>query len=186
MILDDFSSYLMPGEQVIWYGEPKQGVSFSGRDAFMIPFSLMWGGFAIFWETTVISTRAPWFFKLWGIPFVIVGLYLIIGRFFVDAWIRRCTAYSLTDRRALVIRAAPFTKITSINLGSLSNVGLTESANGRGTIQFGDPPVYAYRQGWSGWMPALDQSAFIGIEDARNVFARIQSLMPRSPAVAAR
>jgi hypothetical protein len=182
MILDDFSPYLMPGEHVIWYGEPKQGMSFSRNDALMIPFSVMWGGFAIFWETTVISTRAPWFFKLWGVPFVLVGLYLIVGRFFIDAWIRRCTAYALTDRRALVIRAAPFAKVTSLNLGSLSNVELTESSSGRGTIQFGSAPAFGYWRGWSGWTPALDQSAFIGIEDARNVFARVQSLLPRTQA----
>jgi hypothetical protein len=31
----------------VWTGSPKQGIMFKANDIFMIPFSLMWGGFAI-------------------------------------------------------------------------------------------------------------------------------------------
>ena len=33
---------------------------------------------------------------LWGIPFVVAGQYLIWGRFFYDAWLKRRTYYALT------------------------------------------------------------------------------------------
>jgi len=55
---------LSSGEKLIWTGKPKTGIVFRSSDAFMIPFSLLWGGFALFWETSVVATGAPFFFKL--------------------------------------------------------------------------------------------------------------------------
>jgi hypothetical protein len=45
---------VMPGESVVWSGSPPQGLRFHSQDTFLIPFSLFWGGFAIFWETIAI------------------------------------------------------------------------------------------------------------------------------------
>ncbi len=56
----------------------------------MIPFSLLSGGFAIFWEYLALSTtsKTPGLmavvFPLWGLPFVAVGVYIIFGRFLVE------------------------------------------------------------------------------------------------------
>jgi hypothetical protein len=47
-------------------------------------------------------------FRLWGIPFLCVAVYLIAGRFFVDAWLRSRTSYYVTDRAAYIVRSAPF------------------------------------------------------------------------------
>ena len=90
-------------EQLVWSGQPPQGVRLRAADAFLIPFSILWGGFAIFWETMVVVVGAPWLFMVFGVPFVIAGLYLIVGRFWVDAGQRARTFYGLTDKRVIIV-----------------------------------------------------------------------------------
>ena len=69
----------------------------------MIPFSLMWGGFSFFWEYEAVKSGGPLFFDLWGVPFLLVGLYMIVGRFFYEAMLRSRTYYGLTNQRVIII-----------------------------------------------------------------------------------
>ena len=137
----------------------------------MIPFSLFWGGFAIFWEAGAILDGAPWFFALWGIPFVLVGLYLIAGRFFYDARRRSRTFYGLTDERAIIVSGGTSRKITSLNLGTLSDVSLTEKPDGTGTITFGPANPMAWWTNGMNW-PGMPQgpACFELIPDAKDVY----------------
>ena len=72
---------LRQGERLRWVGQPDPRVRFSAADLFLVPFSIMWGGFALFWELQAVVSGGPFFFTLWGIPFVLMGLYFIFGRF---------------------------------------------------------------------------------------------------------
>jgi hypothetical protein len=175
---DPIANYLLKGESVAWRGRPKQGLMLMPRDGLLIPFSLLWGGFAIFWEVTALNGKAPGFFPLFGVPFVLIGLFLIFGRFLLDASLRSRTLYALTDRRVLIARSGPWRSFNAINLDRLPEATLVESAEGRGTIRFGQPPQYwgANRNGSFGsWIPALDPTPqFLAIDDARRVFAAVQ------------
>lgn len=93
---------LRPGEQLRWVGQPDPQVRFAPMDLFLVPFSLMWGGFAIVWEWQVLTSSESLLFVLWGIPFVLVGLYFIVGRFIYKKHRKLKTVYGLTDSRAIV------------------------------------------------------------------------------------
>jgi hypothetical protein len=69
---------LRPGEQLLWHGRPDPRVWFAPADAFLIPFSILWCAFAVFWEASAAGA-GPVFAALWGIPFVVAGLYLSSG-----------------------------------------------------------------------------------------------------------
>jgi hypothetical protein len=137
----------------------------------MIPFSLLWGGFAFFWEWSVVTSGAPPFFMLWGVPFVLMGIYLIVGRFFVEAWERTRTHYAVTNERVLIVGGLfrPTTK--SVSLRAMSEMSLTEHSNGEGSIHFGPsafPAVFRSLSGWPGVKERMSPM-FDRIPDARIV-----------------
>ena len=176
-----FNQELSHGEKLLWSAQPLGGIRLRKQDAYLIPFSLLWGGFAIFWETGVIHSNAPFFFRLWGIPFVIVGLYLIFGRFFADAQLRSKTFYAVTDQRILIISGFFSRNLRSINLKTLSEITLNERTDGSGTITFG--PVYPLFQnpgaGWPGYSRYASPS-FDLIERARDVYGVIRRAQSES------
>ena len=94
--------YLRPGEELLWSGRPDPDVRFSGVDVFLVPFTIMWGGFALVWELAVLTSGAGAFFALWGIPFVAMGVYMLFGRFIYKRRTKLRTAYGMTSGRALV------------------------------------------------------------------------------------
>jgi len=128
---------LGPTERMLWAGRPVQGVIFRKADLILVPFSLMWGGFAIFWEYAAWSGGAPPFFLLFGVPFVLIGLYLIFGRFFADAYIRRHTYYAVSDERVLLLKEAFGRNIKSLGLKSISEISLSHRGTDGGIISFG-------------------------------------------------
>jgi hypothetical protein len=65
---------------------------------------------------------------LWGIPFVLVGLYLIIGRFFADAYLRARTCYGVTDQRVLIVTNLWNLQVKSVSLRTLGDISLREVA----------------------------------------------------------
>jgi hypothetical protein len=170
-----FSAQLLDGERVVWTGAPYKGLRLTPRDGLLIPFSLLWGGFAIFWESNVVRKGAPVFFMLWGVPFILMALFVIAGRFVVDAWLRNCTRYALTNQRILIARSGPFPKFTTLNLDSMSTVQFTPEANGRGTLRFGPQLPMWGMNGFGAWVPAMDPvPQFLAVDGGEGLFRQIQ------------
>ena len=169
-------SQLARNEKLLWSGHPRRGLRLRGSDAVFIPFSLMWGGFAFFWEASVLRQGAPGFMALWGIPFVLVGIYIILGRFFVDAWMRSRTHYALTDQRAIIISGLVSQQVKSLPLRSMSDITLKERADGSGSIVLGlSTGPYGWFAG-SGWPGAgrYQPPTFEMIENVRNVHTMLR------------
>ncbi len=68
-------------ETILWSGRPLGGIRFRMIDLFLIPFGLFWCGFALFYEWALLTMgNVPWIFKLLGIPFIVLGLFMVFGR----------------------------------------------------------------------------------------------------------
>lgn len=166
-------SELDAGEQVLWAGQPRQGVVLRSSDLFAIPFSVVWGGFAVFWLTSAIHTGAPLEFMLFGIPFVMVGLYIVVGRFFVEARRRANMSYAVTSQRVLIVSGLLGKKVKSLNLKTIPELSLSLRPDGSGTITFGAPHALAAMfGGMSSWPGAAQHQApcFDLVPEARAVY----------------
>ena len=159
-------------ERLLWSGIPAQGLRLQPSDAFGIPFSLVWAGFVVFWELNVVTMNAPLLFKLWGIPFVVAGLYLVIGRFFVDAYQRGRTSYGLTNERVIIVQGLFSREVKSLALSGLHDISLKERSDASGTISFGRTSALSF----GAWPGANRRAppAFEGVPDARHVYTLIR------------
>lgn len=135
---------LLADERLLWSGQPDPQAIFTRSDIFLVPFSLMWCGFAIFWEVMALSSASPGF-ALWGIPFVAIGLYFVVGRFFYKSYVKAGTVYALTSRRMLVLRRGVSLDELSLASGRAS-LSVTQFA-GRMNVRFGGskPSIFSWR-----------------------------------------
>jgi hypothetical protein len=74
-----FVDDLAADEQLLWLDQPDAGKWFTQGDLLFVPFSLLWGGFALFWNAMVWLSNAPIFFRLWGLPFLLIGFTSFLG-----------------------------------------------------------------------------------------------------------
>lgn len=132
------SSYLLPGEYITWKGRPEKGNYLSPYDIFMIPFSIIWLGFAVFWEIGATETGIP-FMMLWGLPFIAIGLYMAFGRFIHAAYLRDKTYYVVTNKKLIIKKG---NRTTIYDGKDLPPMTLRMHKNGNGTITFSETMYY--------------------------------------------
>ncbi|MBY0301533.1 MULTISPECIES: hypothetical protein [Sphingomonas] len=137
---------LEPGERIRWQG---RGRAQAMRSSFAIwLFAIPWTAFALFWETLALS---PWIaparaggtsagtllagivMPLFGVPFVLVGLWMLARPF---ALMRRAgrTVYALTDRRLIRRVEGRTTEVESISLDRLGAITTRERRDGSGDL----------------------------------------------------
>jgi hypothetical protein len=177
LVENEIRGSLSPNEKLVWAGKPKSGIIFKTSDIFLIPFSLLWCGFVIFWESTVMRMNAPFFFMLWGIPFVLVGLYITVGRFFVDARRRTNTIYAITTDRIIIKSGIFRPEIKSLNIRTLSDISFTEKNDHSGTITLG-PSIYSYSmfRGFDWSAGGRQAPRFEFIENVKELYDKIIEL----------
>lgn len=184
-----FQDDLRPGEKLLWTGQPNPNRIFSAADGCAMPFSLMWGGFAFYWEFMVVSqylqpgNNMPIIMPLWGIPFCLVGLYLIFGRFIALWYQRKATYYAVTDQRLIFLVNLKQRKVQYVLLDKDLSVQKNVRADGSGTLLFGTPQMPPWLATAAAARQNSQMPAFTEIPDADEVahlIDRRQAALPQS------
>jgi hypothetical protein len=173
---DTARGQLLPGEKVVWEGKPYPGLMLRGIGLFLIPLSIFWGGFALFWNTSVWTGNVDLPFKLFGLPFLVAGLYLTIGRFLVDMYLRKRTTYLVTTKRVLIARRGSGSQIKSIDIKHLPSLEFDERSDGSGNIRFGaSGSWFNGANNFGVWQPTFDPTPqFIRVPQVRSLYQLIQ------------
>jgi hypothetical protein len=133
---------LAKGDRIAWIGQPIPSLLASTAIPNVligIPFT----AFALFWIAGASGFRWPGFARpsallvLWGIPFVLVGLWMLTSPYWMYRKALR-TVYAITDRRALIIEAGFWgrVQVRSFEPWSLAILARTQRADGSGNLVF--------------------------------------------------
>jgi len=168
---DIISKELLPNETILWNGQPSLEKTFTKFDIFLVPFSILWGGFAIIWF--VIATVVGGIFGLFGIPFVVIGIYIMFGRFLVKKENKKRTYYAITNARLLVIKTdhkGNKKSLHSAQIHSITGEVVSYDKKGIGTIVFGTTPYWfrMYQNTGMDFFTGFSQSNAVSFFDIAN------------------
>lgn len=134
---------LAPGERLLWSAapDPRRLKAAFGIWLFAVPwtvFSLVWTGLAASpWLARPARTAWEWgfgiAFPLFGIPFIIVGLWML----YKPIQVRRdaaATLYGLTDSRIIRVVAGNTRRTESVRLDQMGPIQCKTGCDGWGTI----------------------------------------------------
>ena len=141
---------LLSGEHVLWAGKPNRRIVFHRSDLGMIPFSLFWAGFSIFWELGVSGhgfapdRKSVSLHGRLGNPVHFYRSVSGLGTVPLRHVEKTRILYALTNERLLVIVGPPQAKFISGYLRAVPGIEKEMRSDGIGTLKFGDiPPLWA-------------------------------------------
>jgi len=170
----NYKQYLANSEYVLWQGSPGKGNLITAENIFLIPFSILWCGLALFIEISAIREGAfP--FAVFGLAFVFAGLYLVFGRFIHAVWMRKHTYYIITNLKIIRLRNK---KVDMMMRANMPPVSLSIHKNGNGTFHIGQVTPYSHM---FFRVPGLDrQNPGIELENIAEPL-KVQQLLSSAP-----
>jgi len=188
-VYEKLRSDLISGENILWAGKPGSSLSSSKGSMFIILFGIFWLGFALFWEYMAILEyleSGVIIMSLFGIPFVIIGLFLVFGIPFYIRSKKKNTYYAVTNKRIIILSLKRNTKdVQTEFIKEIKGINKTIKRNGIGTIVFGNNPALKYMGFNSGMIgyggpygPYYGEMCpvFYDIEDAERVYRIVHEL----------
>lgn len=136
--------HVQPGETLLWTGRPDPTKWLNGNGWSLSLVGIAWTGAVVFVVIDRLpGSNTPLAAVLMLVPFFLIGVYLAVGRFFVNRWAKRHTRYGLTDRRAIMV--GPRDRLTTVDLSTVSITRLPSLRGDHVSVFFEGP-----RSFWAG------------------------------------
>lgn len=173
----EINPYLDADEDVIWCDKPVKKIVFTSADIFTTLIGVVWLSFSVFWVfSAYIATEASdssfKIFPLFGIPFVLTGLYLLFFRHVVSLVKRKNIVYVLTNKRAIVVHTGKRQYVQEYRYENISNIQMKCDDNDIGSIFFLTGEI-RYNNGRS----YSSTSGIFGIKDTKKVYKILSQYM---------
>lgn len=176
--------HLLPGESLLWSGQPARGLLLVRRHAVLLPITLIWSAAAV--QAAIgLDPEDSTYSRILAWILVCVGVYGLVGTLAMDAWVRRNTSYGLTNSRLLIDGPRRGGGFRAFALDELPSPRLIKCWGGQTyvTVRFEEarPWWTQIRLGYSGgnnfraWQPSLDGCPqLLAIEDSAEVMRHLK------------
>lgn len=136
-------SEIMRGERVVWKG---RAIGRLNPASFAIwLFAIPWTAFSLFWTMMAglfgllgsgesEMDLMAWIFPLFGLPFILVGLFMLSIPFRAPRQARR-TIYAITDQRIIRLFRGSRLDVQSIPISRIGLIERSEARDGSGTLK---------------------------------------------------
>ena len=169
---------MRPGERLIWADRPApRRLALAGIPIML--FGAVFGGFALFWiagaaSMTPADSGAFAFFPLFGVPFLLVGLGIMLTPVWI--WLgAKKTVYAISSDRLVIIKG---NRVQSFEADEIDELERRERADGTGDVIFNRQLVRSHSRHHG--RTRERKIGFFGIPEVRRVEDEIRRLKDRA------
>jgi hypothetical protein len=128
-----WDGFLDEGEHVLWQGRPDPGIEWRQMLSPTSLFGVVFTAFSLFWIGAAAAMiwgtgDAPGIFvlfPLFGLPFLLIGLFMMGGNVVWAAYLRRSTIYSVTTRQVFIARDTGAGRtLEAIRIANITDIAL--------------------------------------------------------------
>lgn len=177
--ISDEMNVFLQDEKVLWKGCPDTSVHFTSVDLFYVPLNIIFMWFVL--KDFVIDG-----FDVFGIPFILAGLYDLVGRFFLKQFRKGRTVYYVTDKRIIILDKSKNKILQEQDIKLIRHINKNVRRSGIGTVEFGNQTIIQLLGGNTG-MDILEKTnfyetgekrvpIFYDIENAEDVYMLVNKL----------
>jgi hypothetical protein len=145
----DLEANLAPGEKVIWRGKPERA-PFVWRTWPLSIFGAILVAAIVAYETVILTTEAPDVLAVWGVPFALAGLYMLVGHFLITSQEWHNTEYMVTEQRVLIRHGIFSPSLTMYSVLGLPQIVVEMHGENVGNLMFRPPTGQGYGP-WPGY-----------------------------------